>query len=68
MADQVKQVTGWRVTSQSLRLSPASDWNAELAHQARTVRSAARCLDIVVDAYARAIGEQPESEGQVSAP
>lgn len=51
----VRQATGWSVTAQILNLPEPPDWTAQLAHQTRTVPSAAACLAGVHEAYAKAL-------------
>jgi predicted nucleotidyltransferase component of viral defense system len=54
-AARVHRATGWRVTRQTLGTSPASDWDAQLAHQTRILLSARQCLGAVLDAYGHAL-------------
>ena len=56
VAARVHRATGWRVTRQTLRVSPASNWDIQLAHQTRILPTAQRCLDTVLRSYAQALG------------
>lgn len=55
VADRVRRATGWSVTRQMLQVSPASDWDTQLGHQTRSLPSAQRCLEVLLDAYAQAL-------------
>jgi predicted nucleotidyltransferase component of viral defense system len=55
VASQVRRATGWTVTRQLLQHLPASDWDTQLAHQTRTLPTAERCLEILLNAYAQAL-------------
>jgi hypothetical protein len=62
VAARVKWATGWSVTPQTLRASLALDWETQLAHQTQILPTSQRCLDIVLDAYGRALAWPPPQE------
>ena len=55
VAARVRRATGWSVTRQMLQTCPAANWDTQLAHRPRTLRSAERCLEIVLNSYAQAL-------------
>ena len=59
VAARVHRATGWRVIRQTLQVSPASNWNIQLAHQTRILATERQCPDAVLHAYARALDWPP---------
>ena len=56
-AGWVRRITGATVAPYEFRSLPSSlDWEAQLAHQTRTLPSAQECLDTVREAYAATLG------------